>query len=92
MANISIFDQSLKEKPQFVSDFSIANEIPHDSPTPWYNDSVILPNNINPQYIALQINYYDPILKESYYQIFYMKWDGVKNGITHPDFVQVSIE
>ena len=89
---ISIFDQSLKEKPQFVFNFSISNEIPHDSPTPWYNDSLILPNNVKPQYITLQINYYDPILKESYSQTFYMKWDGVRNGITHPDFVHVGIE
>lgn len=89
---LRIFDQALENAPEFNFDFSIANEIPHESPTPWYNDGLMLPDNVSPKYVTLEIKYYDPLLKEHYPQAFYMKWDGVKNGSTHPDFVHVSIE
>jgi len=92
VGTIKILNRTLNKKPDFDINFSVANEIPHNSPTPWYNDNVMLPNNINPQYIVLSIKYGDPILKESYSQNFFMRWDGIKEGITHPDFVHVRIE
>jgi len=92
VGSIKIFDQSLKKIPQFSVIFSIANEIPKDLPTPWYYDSLILPNDVYPQFIVFEVKYYDPILEENYHQRFYMKWSGVRNGITEPDFVHVNID
>jgi len=92
VGTIKILNHSLSNKPEFNINFSVANEIPHNSPTPWYNDDVMLPYNIAPQYIVLSIKYRDPILKERYFQNFFMRWDGIKEGITHPDFVHVRIE
>ena len=92
VGSIKILDYTLDQKPQFDFKFSVANEIPHDSPTPWYNDDVMLPNNLKPQYVILNIEYGDPILKESFSQSFFMRWNGIQNGTTHPDFVHVQIE
>lgn len=92
VGTIKILEYTLDKKPQFDFEFSVANDIPHDSPTPWYNDGVMLPNDLKKQYVVLNIEYGDPILKDSFSQSFYMKWDGIQNGITHPDFVHVNIE
>jgi len=90
--SIKILDQSMNKLPQFNFMFSVANEITKDLPTPWYNDGLLLQNNVDPQFIVLDVKYYDPILEENYHQRFYMKWSGVKNGITEPDFVHVNID
>lgn len=87
---IIIIDKNLKGEPQFVFGISVANEIPTKTPTPWYNDGLNLPTNVAPQYIVLAISYIDPILNKSHRQTFFMKWDGVVNGQTSPDFVHVS--
>jgi len=89
---IYIVDKNLKSDPQFTFDFSIANEIPTKTPTPWYNDTLRLPTNVSPQYIVLAIKYKDPVVNKFFPQIFFMKWDGVANGQTHPDFVHASKE
>lgn len=89
---IIIFDTDLSKQPEFTFDFSIANDVPSDTPTPWYNDSLLLPNDVPLKYIALVIKYRDPILGRDHFQPFYMRWEGVRAGITLPDFVHVSIE
>lgn len=91
VGKILIIDRTLTSPPEFSFDFSVANEIPAETPTPWYND-VYLPQNVPPQYVVLAIKYRDPILKKFFTQIFYMKWDGVLNGQTQPDFVHVTVE
>lgn len=92
VGNIVFFNKSLDEEPQYNIVFSVANEIPNNSPTPWYTDSVFLPTNLSPQYIILKIDYGDPILEQLYSQTFYMRWNGVQDGITQPDFVHVGID
>lgn len=87
---ISIFDKTMSGKFTFNTSFTLGNDVPPDSPTPWYTDNVLLPQNVPIQYICLFLKYRDPILEKRYSQIFYMRWDGVSNGITHPDFVYVS--
>ena len=89
---IFFVEKSLTKPPEFTFNFSIANDIPSKTPTPWYNDDLVLPANVPPHYIVLGIKYYDPILKKSFAQVFYMKWAGVSNGQTYPDFVHVAIE
>ncbi|MBO8129934.1 MAG: hypothetical protein H0Z29_00265 [Candidatus Marinimicrobia bacterium] len=90
LGKIYIINKNLKSGPQFTFDFSVANEIPVKTPTPWYNDSLQLPTNVPPQYIIFAIKYRDPVIDRSFTQVFFMKWDGVINGQTHPDFVHVS--
>ena len=87
---ISFVDAALAAKPAYTFDFSVANDVPSGSPTPWYNDSVMLPNNVPPMYVILAVSYRDDIIGRGYSQEFYMKWQGVENGQTHPDFVHVS--
>ena len=41
-------------------------------------------------FIFCSISYLDPLLKKEYFQSFFMKWDGVVNGKTHPDFTHVN--
>jgi len=92
MGKIYIIDKNLKRGPQFIFEFSVANEIPTKTPTPWYNDSLLLPKNVSPQYVVFAIKYTDPVVKKSFAQAFFMKWDSVVNGRFYPDFVHVSIE
>lgn len=70
-------------------DIDIVNDIPPNYPTPYYNDSVVLTVNMPRHFIYCNISYLDPILKKKYHQEFFMKWDGVQNWVTHPDFVHV---
>jgi hypothetical protein len=83
-------DAALAAKPAHSFDFSVANDVPSGSPTPWYNDSLMLPDNVPPMYVILAVLYRDDIIGRTYSQAFYMKWQGVENGKTHPDFVHVS--
>lgn len=92
IGKVLIMEKSLTNPPAFTFDFSVANEIPAETPTPWYNDALYLPANVPPHYVVLAIKYYDPILKRFFTQMFFMKWDGVINGQTQPDFVHVSKE
>ncbi len=72
---------------------SVGGEIPPNSPTPYYNDTVLIPKNMPPQFIVLRLRYKDAEdSKTIKTQMFYMQWSGVVNGITSPDFTYVSIE
>jgi len=92
IGKIFIIDKNLESEPRFTFDFSVANEIPPKTPTPWYNDTLRLPKNMPPQYIVFAIKYSDPVINKSFTQVFFMKWDGVVNGVFDPNFVHVSIE
>ncbi len=70
--------------------FAIGNAVPPNSLTPWYNDDVHLPLNTPPHFVLLGIEYVDPMTGVRHRQPFYMRWDGVKNGATQPDFVHVT--
>lgn len=89
---IILLDASLATQPEHNFDFSIANDIPPNNPTPWYTDSVILPNNLPAQYVVVAIKYHDPKLDSDFSQTFFMKWNGIDNGVTNPDFVHASVE
>lgn len=69
---ILILRADLTSQPDFDFRFSVANAIPANSPTPWYNDSVNLPQNLPPQYVVLAIKYEDSILEKKFGQVFFM--------------------
>jgi hypothetical protein len=79
-------------KPVLDIRFSVANPIPPSSPTPWYNDTLVLPPQLPPHFVFLGIEYADPLSNQRYTQPFYMRWDGVQNGTTQPDFVHVTAQ
>jgi len=79
-------------KPKLDLTFSVANEIPPHSPTPWYEDAQQLLEKDPEHYVLLGIKYSDPVLNVHYKQLFCMRWAGVQNGKFHPDFVHVSKE
>lgn len=87
---ILIVDQAFTHEPG-KTQFSIAGDIPPNSPTPWYRDDLILDNNIPPQYVVLGLTYADATNNKVNNQIFYMKWGGVQNGKTAPDFVYATL-
>ncbi len=85
---IRLFQEDLKNENKI--DIDVVNDIPANSPTPYYNDSVGLGPNMPKHFIFCSISYRDPILKKEYVQSYYMKWDGLINGQTHPDFTHVN--
>lgn len=87
---ILILKADLTEQPDFDIRFSIANAIPSNTPTPWYDDNVQLPKNMPHMYIIFVIKYKDFILETDHHQTFFMKWDGIQDGITRPDFIHIS--
>lgn len=89
---IVIIDKSLKGEPTKFIEFSVANDISPNTPTSYYNDTLIVSNNIPPQYILLCIKYKDPVIRKYFTQVFFMKWDGTKDGITNPDFTHASVD
>ena len=84
---IKIFQEDLLNVVEI--DIDIVNDIPANSPTPYYNDSVVLSDNMPRHFIYCGISYLDSILKKKYHQEFFMRWDGVQNMVTQPDFVHV---
>lgn len=87
---IRIFDMNYLNENQII--FDVVNDIPPDSPTPYYNDGIGLPANLPPHFIYCEMNYTDNILNTNYSQRYFMKWDGVQQGTTHPDFVHTNKE
>jgi len=87
---IRMFDTNYSNENEIV--FDVVNDIPSDSPTPYYNDGIGLPLNLPPHFIYCEINYTDNLLNAEYSQRYFMKWDGVQQGATHPDFVHTNKE
>jgi hypothetical protein len=85
---ILIIQQDLKN--EITIDIDIVNDIPSNSPTPYYNDIVTLGNNMPKHFIHCKISYFDPILSKHYNQEHFMKWNGVENGVFYPDFVHAN--
>lgn len=85
---IRMFSDDLKNENKI--DIDVVNDIPPNSPTPYYNDGIELADNMPKHFVFCNISYSDPILKKEYIQSFYMKWDGVTNKLTQPDFTHVN--
>jgi hypothetical protein len=88
---VIMIDQKFVTKP-FIDRFSLAGEVPLHTPTPYYNDSAIIPQEAVPMWVVLAIKYRGTTKAGvEYAQAFYMKWGGVQSGVTAPDFVYVSV-
>lgn len=84
-----VFDEKLAAKPIYYDEASIVNEIPKDGASSLIivipNEKLYLKqNNIDPQYVVVDLQYRDPILKKFYNQTIYMKWRGLRDGKTEP--------
>ena len=91
-----VFDDRLTGKPIHHDESAIVNEIPKDSSSSLVMtipDEEIYPKqfNINPHYVVVDLQYADPILKKSYSQKIYMKWNGVQEEKMQPT-VHVKVE
>jgi len=91
-----VFDDRLTGKPIHHDESAIVNEIPKDSSSSLV---MIIPSdeiypkqfNINAHYVVVDLRYSDPILKKSYSQSIYMKWNGVQEEKMQP-IVHVRVE
>lgn len=91
-----VFDDRLTGKPIHHDESAIVNEIPKDSASSLVMtvpSDEIYPqqSNIPPQYVVVNIQYADPILKKFYNQSIYLKWNGVIEGEVQPT-VHVRVE
>ncbi|HWQ41786.1 MAG TPA: hypothetical protein VN456_07085 [Desulfosporosinus sp.] len=78
-----VFDDRLTGKPIHHDESAIVNEIPKDSASSLVMtipSEEIYPKqyNITPHYIVVDLQYLDPILDKSYWQLIYLKWNGVQ--------------
>lgn len=84
-----VFHESLLEKPILIDTYSVVNDIPRDTTTSLllhFDSQHMDPNkpDLDAHYIVISLDYMDPILKESYNQIIFIKWPGVSQGRVHP--------
>lgn len=84
-----VFHESLQEQPILIDTYSVVNDIPRDTVTslllhldPIQLDPAI--PELPPHYIVINLDYSDPILKEVYNQILFIKWPGVNHGRVQP--------
>lgn len=75
-----------------TASFSVANPIMHDSPTPYYNDTVVIPPNAPPMFVVCALKYNDAISGREWTQVFFMKWGGVQGTKFEPDFTHASVD
>lgn len=91
-----VFDAQLTGKPIHHDESAIVNEIPKDTTSILVisipNESITLEQtNVSSQYVVVDLQYADPILKKSYRQTMYLKWNGVQEGKIEPT-VHVRVE
>ncbi|AFQ45001.1 hypothetical protein [Desulfosporosinus meridiei] len=84
-----IFEQQLQQKPIFIDDYTVVNDIPRDATTslllnPKVNSFTKELEEINPHFIIISLKYSDPIVHKSYSQTIYLKWAGVINNKQQP--------
>ncbi len=84
-----VFNDNLADQPIHNDEFDLVNEIPKDNSTGLL---ISLPKkdfdpawkNVTPYFIVIRLGYYDPILKERFNQIVFLKWNGIMNGKVQP--------
>jgi len=90
-----VFEDQLTGKPIHHDESAIVNEIPKDSSSSLVmtipSEQLSQQSNISPHYIVVDLHYADPILKKTFGQLIYLKWNGVKNEKMQPT-VHVRVE
>ena len=86
---VAVVEASLEAEPLLETEFSLANPVPSNSPTPWYTDEARLPRECPRHLVVLAIRYRDGVLGEQFVQRFYMQWARVSEGRTPPDFTHL---
>ena len=90
--SIKMIETGFQQDPLLNVIFPLANDVPAHTPTPYYQDDLHLPINCPVHYIYSKISYKDRMLNKEYSQEYFMKWNGVQNGITDPNFVHTTQE
>lgn len=68
-------------EPEFVRDYSCANDIPAgQSPTPGGISVSFASPNVNKRYFVVSARYVDTVTRQTYVQSFYMTWTGLDEG------------
>ena len=87
-----VFDQNLLQKPIFVDDFTVINDIPRDTTTSLLlnldDKDICQRSDLNSQFVIINLSYTDPIIRKSYTQAIYLKWAGIIANNPQP-FVHV---
>lgn len=84
-----VFHEKLLKNPLLIDTYSVVNDIPQDTATSLLlrldsNQLDPLKADLDAYYIVISLDYRDPILKESYNQIIFIKWPGVNQGRVQP--------
>jgi len=89
IGQIHIINQDLKTPPEYKSVFSIATDVPPTGEHEWWKNDLFIQDGV-PLYIVLAIQYTDPIVKETFSQIFWFQWlGGVEDD---PQLMHISVE
>ncbi|MHB8126512.1 MAG: hypothetical protein ACYDEJ_12895 [Desulfitobacteriaceae bacterium] len=84
-----VFNDSLANLPIHNDEFDLVNEIPKGNSSGLLisldkKDLDPVWKNATPYFIVIRLSYSDPILKEEFNQIVFMKWNGINNGKIQP--------
>ncbi|ADY56136.1 hypothetical protein Sgly_1839 [Syntrophobotulus glycolicus DSM 8271] len=83
-----VLPHDLKGEPFSVEKNELVNDIPQDASAtltiflenPESPQKENKPLNLDPYFIVINLYYEDPIIKETFNQSLYLKWNGIKNG------------
>ncbi|KLU58622.1 hypothetical protein CEB3_c46380 [Peptococcaceae bacterium CEB3] len=80
-----VIDRSFRGSPVYAKEHTIVNDIPKDTTSTLLISIAprsLSPNagSIAPHYLVVFFKYSDPIIKKSYAQAIYLKWNGEANG------------
>lgn len=84
-----VFHQSMARPPLHKDEYALVNEIPKDTASSLVINipkAEIDParQDIEPNFIVIDLSYLDPILKKTFAQTIFLKWNGTVNGQTQP--------
>ena len=94
VGELLIADQGLNAEPAFRTEFTIANEIPPGTPTPWYHDGFVCLARFPPSMWYWRSNIQTQLCRPNnegvLHTVLCYEMSGTKDDQTHPDFVHAS--
>src|SRR5680860_37738 len=75
-----VFDGNLLHEPTLVDEYTVVNDIPRDTTSSLLisiKSTDFLQDDINSQFVVINLSYSDPITRKLYMQTIYTKWVGV---------------